>query len=107
MAFDAAQFLRHAIAPDRFETLRSAQMNPSVQQPVETGRAMGMALVVEQNPVAELQDAMEELSMGMSGDYLIAAQEGATHVRIGSAIFGSRSGAAAQNENCLKGETHS
>ena len=63
MAFDAAQFLRHAIAPDRFETLRSAQMDPSVQQPVETGRAMGMALVVEQNPVAELQDAMEELSM--------------------------------------------
>ena len=38
---------------------------------------------------------IEELSMGMSGDYLLAAQEGATHVRIGSAIFGSRiSGAA-------------
>lgn len=33
---------------------------------------------------------IEELSMGMSGDYLLAAQEGATHVRIGSAIFGSR-----------------
>jgi hypothetical protein len=30
------------------------------------------------------------LSMGMSGDYLIAAQLGATHIRIGSAIFGSR-----------------
>ena len=36
---------------------------------------------------------IEELSMGMSGDYLLAAQEGATHVRIGSAIFGSRAGA--------------
>ena len=34
---------------------------------------------------------IEELSMGMSGDYLLAAQEGATHVRIGSAIFGARS----------------
>lgn len=33
---------------------------------------------------------IEELSMGMSSDYLLAAQEGATHVRIGSAIFGSR-----------------
>ena len=33
---------------------------------------------------------IEELSMGMSGDYLLAAQEGATHVRIGSAIFGTR-----------------
>ena len=34
--------------------------------------------------------AMEELSMGMSGDYELAAQEGATVVRIGSAIFGRR-----------------
>ena len=34
---------------------------------------------------------IDELSMGMSGDYAIAAEEGATHVRIGSAIFGSRS----------------
>ena len=33
---------------------------------------------------------IEELSMGMSGDYELAAQEGATIVRIGSAIFGSR-----------------
>ena len=33
---------------------------------------------------------IEELSMGMSGDYELAAQEGATLVRIGSAIFGSR-----------------
>jgi pyridoxal phosphate enzyme (YggS family) len=31
-----------------------------------------------------------ELSMGMSGDFEIAIEEGATIVRIGSAIFGSR-----------------
>lgn len=30
------------------------------------------------------------LSMGMSGDYEVAIQEGATHVRIGTALFGSR-----------------
>ena len=36
---------------------------------------------------------MEELSMGMSGDWRIAAQEGATVVRVGSAIFGPRSAA--------------
>ncbi len=30
------------------------------------------------------------LSMGMSGDYEIAIEEGATHVRVGSALFGSR-----------------
>ncbi len=33
-----------------------------------------------------------ERSMGMSGDYLVAASEGATMVRIGSAIFGDRAG---------------
>ncbi|MEN2283651.1 YggS family pyridoxal phosphate-dependent enzyme [Algoriphagus sp. SE2] len=33
---------------------------------------------------------MKELSMGMSGDYLIAQEEGSTMVRVGSAIFGSR-----------------
>ena len=30
------------------------------------------------------------LSIGMSGDYPIAIEEGATHIRVGSAIFGSR-----------------
>ena len=33
---------------------------------------------------------MEELSMGMSGDYLLAARHGATMVRIGSALMGPR-----------------
>jgi pyridoxal phosphate enzyme (YggS family) len=30
------------------------------------------------------------LSMGMSGDYEIAVEEGATHVRLGTVLFGSR-----------------
>ncbi len=34
--------------------------------------------------------ALEELSMGMSGDYDLAIAEGSTEVRIGSAIFGAR-----------------
>jgi hypothetical protein len=33
---------------------------------------------------------MKELSMGMSGDYQIALEEGSTMVRVGSAIFGER-----------------
>jgi PLP dependent protein len=33
---------------------------------------------------------LAELSMGMSGDFEVAVQEGATVVRVGSAIFGSR-----------------
>lgn len=34
--------------------------------------------------------SMKELSMGMSGDFQVAIEEGATMVRIGSAIFGER-----------------
>ncbi|MCP5533842.1 MAG: YggS family pyridoxal phosphate-dependent enzyme [Akkermansiaceae bacterium] len=35
--------------------------------------------------------ALPCLSMGMSDDFEIAVEEGATHVRVGSAIFGARS----------------
>ena len=35
--------------------------------------------------------ALKELSMGMSSDYIEAAQNGASFVRVGSSIFGPRS----------------
>ena len=34
--------------------------------------------------------ALKDLSMGMSGDYEIAAEEGSTMIRIGTALFGKR-----------------
>jgi len=34
--------------------------------------------------------SMEELSMGMSNDFEVAIEEGATLVRVGTAIFGPR-----------------
>lgn len=36
-------------------------------------------------------NGLASLSMGMSGDYALAARYGATHVRIGTALFGERS----------------
>ena len=36
------------------------------------------------------RNGLDQLSMGMSADYEIAVQFGATHVRVGSAIFGPR-----------------
>jgi uncharacterized pyridoxal phosphate-containing UPF0001 family protein len=36
------------------------------------------------------RNGLDQLSMGMSGDFEIAAALGATHVRVGSAIFGAR-----------------
>ncbi len=36
---------------------------------------------------------LKELSMGMSGDYPVAVEEGATVIRLGTALFGPRTGA--------------
>lgn len=33
---------------------------------------------------------MDILSMGMTGDYMVAIEEGATMVRVGTGIFGER-----------------
>ncbi len=33
---------------------------------------------------------MDELSMGMTGDYEVAIEEGATYIRVGTGIFGNR-----------------
>ena len=41
---------------------------------------------------AEFRVGLPELSMGMSSDYPVAVEEGATLVRIGTAIFGDRQG---------------
>ena len=41
---------------------------------------------------------MDCLSMGMSGDYEDAVREGATHVRVGTALFGPRPPMAKQNQ---------
>jgi len=38
------------------------------------------------------RNGLAKLSMGMSADWPLAVQLGATHVRVGSAIFGSRTG---------------
>jgi len=49
-------------------------------------RALRDALLAEGTPAEQLR----ELSMGMSHDFEVAIEEGATIVRVGSAIFGSR-----------------
>ncbi len=59
-------------------------IGPAVSDP-EEGRIIFRQL-------AELNRRVggRQLSMGMSHDYRVALQEGATHIRIGTAIFGTR-----------------
>src|SRR5438045_1253111 len=58
----------------------------------------------------ELRDQFEtkfevqlpQLSMGMSGDFAVAIQEGATYVRVGTAIFGKRTPIRARSNGVMK-----
>lgn len=54
--------------------------------PVDEEPALHFALLAEM----AARNGVTGLSMGMSADYVTAIQQGATHVRIGSAIFGAR-----------------
>ena len=44
----------------------------------------------DQLKTLSLSNNLEKLSMGMSDDYLSAIESGATHIRVGSSIFGER-----------------
>ncbi|MFC3613148.1 YggS family pyridoxal phosphate-dependent enzyme [Lutimaribacter marinistellae] len=54
--------------------------------PVEEEPALHFALLAK----IAVRNGLEGLSMGMSGDFETAIALGATHVRVGSAIFGER-----------------
>ncbi|PRP66625.1 YggS family pyridoxal phosphate-dependent enzyme [Nonlabens agnitus] len=51
---------------------------------------MAMFDKIKSEQLLDPRHEFDELSMGMTGDYEIALEEGSTMVRIGSAIFGSR-----------------
>ena len=61
----------------------------SLKSLFDEARKMRAALRAAQDDDAPLRE-FEILSMGMSGDYPLAIEAGATHVRIGTAIFGPR-----------------
>ena len=57
--------------------------------PLDEEPAMHFALLAK----VAARVGIKQLSMGMSGDFARAIQFGATHVRIGTAIFGARASA--------------
>ena len=59
----------------------------------EGSRPMFRTLRILRDEIARLNQPnvrMKHLSMGMTGDFEVAIEEGATIVRIGTAIFGKR-----------------
>jgi pyridoxal phosphate enzyme (YggS family) len=64
-------------------------MPPYFDSP-EMGRPYYIALRELRERMVKERVPMKELSMGMSHDFEIAIEEGATYVRVGTAIFGPR-----------------
>ena len=60
--------------------------------PKTRGRGSGScaSCATRSSPAACPADRLAELSMGMSHDFEVAIEEGATMVRVGTAIFGRR-----------------
>ena len=57
----------------------------------ETARPDFVRLRALRERIKQTHPGVVELSMGMSGDYEVAVEEGATMVRVGTALFGPRS----------------
>ena len=66
---------------------------PPFAPEAENSRAYFVALrELREHLQTEFRVPLSALSMGMSGDFTVAVEEGATLVRVGTAIFGKRSG---------------
>lgn len=64
---------------------------PPLAPEAEASRKYFVALRDLRNQFArEFKIALPHLSMGMTGDFMVAIEEGATLVRVGTAIFGKR-----------------
>ena len=77
----------------RSARIKGLMILPPESADAEQARPFFAALrSVRDELVARGADAsmLSELSMGMSGDFEVAIEEGATIVRVGSAIFGRR-----------------
>lgn len=64
---------------------------PFAENPEEARPHFALLRSLQENLAAHLNHPLPVLSMGMSHDFEIAIAEGATEIRIGTAIFGSRS----------------
>lgn len=65
-------------------------MAPYVDDPEEVRTLFGTLRKILEKMNKEFSCDMNELSMGMSSDFEVAIEEGATMVRIGTALFGER-----------------
>jgi pyridoxal phosphate enzyme (YggS family) len=81
-------------------TIEGLMTIPPLAPEAEASRRYFVALrKLRDQFTAQFHLELPQLSMGMSGDFLIAIEEGATLVRVGTAIFGKRTPARLRSQN--------
>ena len=93
----AAEPSKYGIAPAQLPVLlERARELPNIEvrglmtvAPLVSEAEQARGVFAELRKLAE-EHRLAELSMGMTNDYEVAIEEGATHVRIGRALFGER-----------------
>jgi PLP dependent protein len=87
---DAVPVLADAIAAQSRLALRGLMAIPTPRADPESRRSAFRRMKQLFDELAARHPRVDTLSMGMSDDYAIAIEEGATMVRIGTALFGAR-----------------
>jgi len=87
---DEAVVLAHAIAKLPGLKLRGLMTVPAPSDDFAEQRRSFAQLRKLRDELNRQGLKMDELSMGMSHDFEAAIEEGATHIRIGTALFGPR-----------------
>lgn len=82
--------LLEAVAPLPYLQLAGLMTVPPMEGGAEAARPYFRQLRTLRDTHRETYPTLQELSMGMSGDFEVAIEEGSTTVRIGTAIFGRR-----------------
>ncbi len=86
---EVEEFLRTAEGLAGIELVGLMTLPPWMHDP-EATRPWFARLRELRDQLRENRPGLSELSMGMSGDYEVAVEEGATMVRVGTALFGPR-----------------
>ncbi|MDX2175371.1 MAG: YggS family pyridoxal phosphate-dependent enzyme [Candidatus Sumerlaeia bacterium] len=84
---DAEDFVRHCLALPGLDVRGLMTMAPLEAEPEATRPVFRALRALRHQLEAEVGHPLPELSMGMSNDFEVAVEEGATMARVGSALF--------------------
>lgn len=86
---EVEEALREVSACRHLKVCGFMTMAPQAEQPIIRATFKGLRVLRDQmvGKVSASNISLDELSMGMSGDYAIAIEEGATIIRVGRSIF--------------------